>query len=87
MRKRVYWVLEALYHGDIVSGFTCKLDGISSRVRNEIHELRHQYKVKIISVPEFIGRHTSYYLDESKENLEHVETLLKTCKTKSFSNF
>lgn len=44
MRKRVYWVLEALCHGDIVSGYTCKLDGTSSRVRNEIYELRRQYK-------------------------------------------
>ncbi|GEM_PF-5796006 len=84
MRKRVYWVLEALYHEDIVSGYTCKLDGTSSRVRNEIYELRHKYKINVISYPGFVGRHTAYWLDMSKENIEHVKALLKTYKNEFF---
>ncbi|DAB39952.1 MAG TPA: hypothetical protein CFH81_06975 [Sulfurovum sp. UBA12169] len=84
MRKRIYLVLKALHHGDIVLGHFCKLDGTSSRVRNEIYELRHKYKVNVISVPSFIGRHTAYFINTSEGNIQRVKSLLKTFKKENF---
>lgn len=80
MRKRVYKVLEALEHGDWVSVKICKSEGISSRVRNEISELRRSYHVEIITVNHFIGRGSAYFLVESDENFERVKFLLKKHK-------
>ena len=88
MRKKIYHILKAMRHGDIISVFTCRLDGQSSRVRTEIYELRHTYKIQIITVESFVGRCAAYFLDESKENLEKVDILLKKYEKKSiFSNF
>lgn len=84
MRKRVYWVFEALYCGDMVSGYTCKLEGISSRVRNEIYELRHKYKINVISVPGFVGYHSAYFINTSDDNMQRTKTLLKTFKKENF---
>ena len=80
MRKKVYEVLEALDHGDWVSVKMCKLEGMSSRVRNEISELRKIYHVEIITVEHFIGRGSAYFLVESDENFERVKFLLKKHK-------
>lgn len=80
MRKRVYWVLRALYHDDMLSGYTCKMDGTSSRVRNEIYELRHQYKIDVIGVAGFVGRHSGYIIDKSVDNMERAKTLLESFK-------
>lgn len=82
MRKKVYEVLKALQHGDIISVYTCKLDGISSQVKNEISELRNVYGVRIVTVGSFVGRHSAYFLDSSNENIKRVEMLLNTYKKK-----
>jgi hypothetical protein len=84
MRKRVYWVLRALYHDDMVSGYTCKLDGMSSRVRNEIYDLRKVYKVKITGCKSYVGRHNAYFIDTSVDNMQRAKTLLETFKKENF---
>lgn len=80
MRKRVYQVLKSLHHGDIVSVYTCRLDDMSARVRNEISELRRVYGVQIATVGSFVGRHAAYFLDTSDENIKRVERLLQAHK-------
>ena len=80
MRKRTYEVLRALENCDIVSHLFCKLDDMSSRVRNEIYELRNIYDVEIHSEGSFVGRHSAYFLVGSKKNLRRVKMLLKTHK-------
>ena len=80
MRKKVYEILEALDHDDIVSVYTCKLDGMSSRVRNEIHELRRTYNVQIMTKEGFVGRCAAYFLEPSPENIKRVKMLLKMYK-------
>ena len=80
MRKKTYKILEALNHGDIVSVYTCRLDGMSSRVRNEISELRRIHRVQIITIEGFVGRCAAYFLVSSSENFERVKMLLKRHK-------
>lgn len=80
MRKKVYAILEALDNGYWVSVKICKLDGTSSRVRNEISELRRKYGVRIITVENFLGRCAAYFLVYSGDNFERVKMLLKTYK-------
>jgi len=80
MRKKLYDVLKALRNEDIVSVFTCRLDGISSRVRTEIYEFKHTYNIEIIEVPNFIGRHSAYFLEHNKDNITKVDYLLKQHK-------
>ncbi len=87
MRKKVYEVLRALHHEDIVSGYIYKLDGVSSRVRNEISELRNVHGVRIVTVGSFIGRCASYFLEASDENIKRVEMLLKTHEKKENQKF
>lgn len=87
MRKKVYEVLEALDNGDWVSVYTCKLDGTSSRVRNEVSELRRKYGVKIITVENFLRRCAAYFLVDSAKNLERVKILLKKHKKKKYQEF
>ncbi len=82
MRKKVYEVLKALEYGDMVSVYTCKLEGTSSRVRNEISELRRVHGVNIITEKGFFNRHATYLLDSSDENIKRVERLLKTYEKK-----
>ncbi len=82
MRKKTYEVLESLENCDIVSVFTCKLDDMSSRVRNEIYELRNIYDVEIHAEGSFIGRYSAYFLVGSKKNLKRVKMLLKRHKKK-----
>ena len=82
MRKRTYGILKALNHDDIVSVYTCKLDGMSSRVRNEISELRRKYGIEIITVEGFVGRCAAYFLVDSDANFEKVKMLLKKHKKK-----
>jgi len=86
MRKKIYHILKAMRHGDIISVFTCKLEGQSNRVRTEIYELRYRYKIQIITVEGFVGRCAAYFLDESKENLERVDYLLKKYEKKNISS-
>ncbi len=80
MRKKVYEVLRALDNWDWVSVYTCKLDGTSSRVRNEISELRRIHHVQIVTVESFIGRGAAYFLVDSDESFERVKMLLKKYK-------
>jgi len=80
MRKKVYEVLRALDNWDWVSVYTCKLDGISSRVRNEILELRSIHRVQIVTVECFIGRGAAYFLVDSDTNFKRVKMLLKKHK-------
>lgn len=80
MRKKVYEVLEALENGDWVSVKLCKFEGLSSRVRNEIYELRRIHRVQIITVESFLGKGAAYFLVESDENFERVKMLLKKHK-------
>lgn len=82
MRKRVYQVLKSLHYGDIVSVHTCKLDGMSARVRNEILVLRQIFSVQIITEESFVGRYAAYFLHTSDENIKRVERLLKTYEKK-----
>ncbi len=86
MRKKVYEVLRALDNSDWVSVYTCKLDGMSSRVRNEISELRRIHRVQIITVENFTGRGAAYFLVDSDENFERVKILLKKHKKKKITN-
>ncbi len=78
IRKKVYLVLKALYHDDMVFHLGCKLDGISPRVRNEIYELRSIYEIKIETTsPSNYGRSCIFYfLEHSKENCEKAKILL-----------
>ena len=87
MRKKVYEVLEALENGDWVSVKICKFAGISSRVRNEIYELRRIHRVRIITVESFIGRGAAYFLETSDANIKRVEMLLKTHEKKKTTKF
>lgn len=82
MRKRVYLTLKALYHGDIVSVYTCKLDGMSARVRNEISKLRKDYAVEIVTEGNFVGRNAAYFLDRADENIKRVKQLLERYEKK-----
>ena len=86
MRKKVYEVLKALENDDWVSVYTCKLDGTSSRVRNEISELRRIHRVRIITVEGFVGRCAAYFLDDTDENFERVKMLLKKHKKEKIKN-
>lgn len=80
MRKKVYDILEALAHRDLVSDPICKIDEQSSRVRTEIYELRHTFNIKIHTIPNFVGRHSAYFLDDTTNNIERVEFLLRKYK-------
>ena len=80
MRKKVYEVLKALYNEDWVSVTICKFEGISSRVRNEIYELRRIHHVGIITVESFSGKEAGYFLVDSNENFKKVKMLLKEHK-------
>lgn len=80
MRKKVYEVLKALDNSDWVSVKICKFEGISSRVRNEIYELRRIHHVQIITVESFLGKGAAYFLVDSTENFERVKLLLKKYK-------
>jgi dTDP-D-glucose 4,6-dehydratase len=72
---------------NIISVFSCKLYGQSSRVRTEIYELRHTYKIQIITVEGFVGRCAAYFLCDSKKNIERVDYLLKKYeKKKTFAS-
>ncbi len=77
MRKRVYLVLKELYNFELVSHEICKQDGISSRVRNEIFELRRTYGVEMVMVIGFAGQRLCYFLKDSEENYKRVKKLLK----------
>ncbi len=74
--------MKALEHGDWVSVKICKSEGISSRVRNEISELRRIYHIEIITVECFLGRGAAYFLVDSNVNLGRVNRLLKKHKKK-----
>ena len=80
MRKKVYGALEVLDNGDMVSHYFFQMDEMSSRVRNEIYELRRNYRVEIITVEGFVGRCAAYFLVDSEENLKRVKMLLKMHK-------
>lgn len=78
MRKKVYRVLKALYHGDMVFHVGCMVDGISPRVRNEIYELRSIYEIKIntTSSSNYGKIPIFYFLEPSKENCEKAKILI-----------
>jgi len=69
-----------LRHGDWVSVTMCRVQEQSSRVRTEIYELRHTYKIRIVTINNFPRRSALYLLEDTEENIKRVDFLLKKYK-------